>query len=59
MPGWRLVWNNCSGCRVNRRDGIAQWLTKTQSSDLQQEIAQLLEVKASAEITLWDDYFAP
>jgi D-cysteine desulfhydrase len=26
---------------------------------LQQEIAQLLEVKASAEITLWDDYFAP
>ena len=26
---------------------------------LQQEIAQQLEVKASAEITLWDDYFAP
>ncbi|XWJ89182.1 D-cysteine desulfhydrase [Phytobacter ursingii] len=26
---------------------------------LQQEISQLLDVKASAEITLWDDYFAP
>ncbi|MCL5501358.1 D-cysteine desulfhydrase [Escherichia coli] len=26
---------------------------------LQQDIAQRLDIKASAEITLWDDYFAP
>ncbi|GJL38398.1 D-cysteine desulfhydrase [Enterobacter hormaechei] len=32
---------------------------KPKVTALQQEISQLLDVKASAEITLWDDYFAP
>ena len=60
-PGWRWGWSTCCleveliGVTVSR--SVADQLPKV--VNLQQAIAKELEPTASAEMLLWDDYFAP
>jgi D-cysteine desulfhydrase len=59
-PGWRWGWNNCCrmeliGVTVSR--SVADQKPKVVT--LQQAVAEQLELKAKADILLWDDYFAP
>jgi D-cysteine desulfhydrase len=61
MPGWRWGWSNCLpeveliGVTVSR--SVADQKPKVVT--LQQAVAEQLELKAKADILLWDDYFAP
>jgi D-cysteine desulfhydrase len=46
--------------RADWRDGVPQRCgSEAESGTLQQAVAEQLELKAKADILLWDDYFAP
>lgn len=60
MPDWPWARTTDARRRAYRRDRFAQRRrSKTKVVTLQQDIARELELTASADILLWDDYYAP